>query len=421
VSATKPKLLDNIKALPTGTRNGIILGVIVFSMFIYGTLFTEPSEKKGKNEVQRDNFTIANPGASHATEGIQAGLTGAEKRLHEQGTAIELLKQQNKALVEGSTVDGHWNEIAQLTATVQAMQQKMTEMGLKIEVKKPTPGEDGTDAEAESGRAATHGLGGEPLPPPEGSGNPSIEAGPNSAPVEIQVTGLSRPPESEASAQAEIFANLPIGSNFEAVLLNGMDASTAIGASKSPTPAVLRIKGDAILPSLFKYDISECFALVGGFGELSSERVMMRTEALSCIDTKGRTFEGKMEGYVVGEDGKVGARAHLVSKQGSLLAKTFISGMAAGLGSAFQPQAVQSLDISGSGGTQNYQYPSSDALVGSAVSSGFNKSGTALSTFYLKMADQMFPILELDAGRKMTVVLLKGIELKMTKNARGRK
>lgn len=30
----------------------------------------------------------------------------------------------------------------------------------------------------------------------------------------------------------------------------------------------------------------------------------------------------------------------------------------------------------------------------------------------MKMVDQMMPVLEIDAGRKVTVVLLKGVELK---------
>jgi conjugal transfer pilus assembly protein TraB len=209
-------------------------------------------------------------------------------------------------------------------------------------------------------------------------------------------------------------AYVPSGSNFEAVLLNGMDASTSIGANRSPTPALLRVKTDAILPNLFSFNVRECFILVGGFGNMSSERVEMRTETMSCIAESGEVYEGKIEGYLVGEDGKAGARGRVVSKQGALLAKSFMAGFVGGLGGAFAPQPVQSLSLSG-GSTQQYQLPNPDQVLGSGLATGLNRSSQALANFYIKLAEQMFPVVELDAGRKMTIILLKGVELKMDK------
>jgi conjugal transfer pilus assembly protein TraB len=45
------------------------------------------------------------------------------------------------------------------------------------------------------------------------------------------------------------------------------------------------------------------------------------------------------------------------------------------------------------------------------MSSGLATSSNALMQFYLKMAEQMFPVVELDAGRKMTVIFMKGVEM----------
>ena len=197
-----------------------------------------------------------------------------------------------------------------------------------------------------------------------------------------------------------------------------MDASTAINANKTPTPALLRIKTEAILPNLFSFDVKECFVMVGGFGNLSTERVEMRTESMSCVDQTGQVWEGKIEGYLVGEDGKAGARGRVVSKQGALLAKSFMAGFIGGLGSAFTPQTPQTLNLTTNGAlASNYQYPSGSEVLGSGISKGLNQSGTALANFYIKLAEQMFPVVELDAGRKMTIILLKGVELKMDKRS----
>ena len=44
-----------------------------------------------------------------------------------------------------------------------------------------------------------------------------------------------------------------------------------------------------------------------------------------------------------------------------------------------------------------------------------NQAGSQLAKFYIQLAEQMFPIVELDAGRKMTIVMLTGTDLKMDK------
>ena len=206
-------------------------------------------------------------------------------------------------------------------------------------------------------------------------------------------------------------AYLPSGSNFEAVLMNGLDANTSVAANKTPAPSLLRIKTEAILPNLYSQDVKECFILVGSYGNLSSERAEMRTENISCVSETGRVFEGKVEGYVVGEDGKVGMRGRLVSKQGALLAKGFMAGFLGGLGQTFTAQPVQSLNVS-PGTTQTYQYPDAGQALGNSLAGGLNKSSQMLSQFYIKMAEQMFPVIEIDAGRKVTIILLKGVEIK---------
>ncbi|PIV81625.1 conjugal transfer protein TraB, partial [bacterium CG17_big_fil_post_rev_8_21_14_2_50_64_8] len=46
----------------------------------------------------------------------------------------------------------------------------------------------------------------------------------------------------------------------------------------------------------------------------ATERAQLRTETLSCVREDGRVIEAELEGYAVGEDGKVGMRGRLVSK-----------------------------------------------------------------------------------------------------------
>lgn len=408
MSETKPSLIDNFKGLSSGARNGIILGFFVILLFVYGTMTQDDASKTQSRKApsQTDGFQVLSPGSQAAAEGIASSLTKTDGTVDELKKQIDLLQAQNKQILEEARTDGRWNEIGNLTAQVQAMQDRLNNMQAN------------QNALPQSNQTTTPPDLNAQLPLPGDSAKKRMEpttSTPPAPPIEIRLVGEEKRVNASAIKKQEPVPYIPSGSNFEAVLLNGMDASTAIGANRNPTPALLRVKSEAILPNLHNFNVRECFVMVGGFGNMSSERVEMRTESMSCIDEKGAVWEGKVEGYLVGEDGKAGARGRMVSKQGALLAKSFMAGFAGGLGSAFTPQEVPTLNLTGGGGNIPYQYPSQDQIIGSGISKGLNQSATALSNFYIKMAEQMFPIVELDAGRKMTIILLKGTELKLDK------
>lgn len=205
---------------------------------------------------------------------------------------------------------------------------------------------------------------------------------------------------------------LPAGSNFEGILLNGMDAPTTAIAKQHPVPTAMRIKTDAIMPNRYRYDVRECFVMLSGFGELSTERVQLRTVVLSCIKTDGAVIEAKIEGYVVGEDGRLGMRGRLISKQGQLIAKSFVSGFFSGIAGGMAPLSVPQLNTT-PGNTQQIQGPNINGMLTAGTAKGVADSGRMLSAFYLDMAKEMFPVVEIDANRRATIIIEKGVELNM--------
>ncbi|MFN5095822.1 MAG: TraB/VirB10 family protein [Limnohabitans sp.] len=410
-------LTEKYRDLSAGARTAIVGGGMVIVLFTLGTIFTEnPSAPGPRNAAaQRETVTVFNPGNTNATEAVAANLEDARKRIGEQQAKIALLEESIKQ-AQVKTGDGQWSEIGNLAAQLQALQERVNGMGAAEPL--PDSGMKGRNLPVGPQRltSATSSTGADvhlsaPLP----DSQTQVAAAVATTGPTIQVVGGEKKPNKAAGAKKDSpVAYVPSGSNFEAVLMNGMDASTSIGANRNPTPALLRVKTDAILPSLFSFNVRECFVLVGGFGNMSSERVEMRTETMSCIAENGEVFEGKIEGYLVGEDGKAGARGRVVSKQGALLAKSFMAGFVGGLGGAFTPQPVQSLNLN-PGSIQTYQFPDAERVLGSGIGRGLNQSGQALANFYIRLAEQMFPVVELDAGRKMTIILLKGVELRMDK------
>lgn len=66
-------------------------------------------------------------------------------------------------------------------------------------------------------------------------------------------------------------------------MLNGLDAPSSGAAKSSPHPVAIQIIDKSILPNKFRADIKDCVAIGSGYGELSSDRAILRVENLSCV------------------------------------------------------------------------------------------------------------------------------------------
>lgn len=197
---------------------------------------------------------------------------------------------------------------------------------------------------------------------------------------------------------------LPTGTIIRATLVNGMDAPTMSQAKDNPLVTHMIVKDLAILPNKFKYDIRECFVLGEGYGDLASERVYIRANNLSCITEDGEHIDYELKGYVAGEDGKIGLRGTVVSKQGAFLARAIVGGFVDGVGKAFS-QVGNTVQVTPYGTTTTNTDISSSELAKKGIYSGLSSGASKLADFYLKLADQVFPVIEISAGRDVNIVV----------------
>ena len=200
---------------------------------------------------------------------------------------------------------------------------------------------------------------------------------------------------------------IPAGSFVPGILLNGLNAPAGGKALSNPLPVLIRIVDLSILPNDFRADIKGCFVIGAGYGDLSSERAYIRLEGLSCIKTDGEVIERKVEGYVSGEDGLVGLAGRVVTKQGQLLARTLIAGFLEGVANAFQYSSTNLL-IAPQGAVSTIN---PDRTLQYGIVSGTAEAAKKLADFYMKLANQMFPVIEVNAGRKVDIVFLKSVSL----------
>lgn len=198
---------------------------------------------------------------------------------------------------------------------------------------------------------------------------------------------------------------IPATSFVAGTLLNGLDAPTGGQGQSNPLPIVLHVNNLANLPNNRKANIKDCRFLGAAWGDLSSERMMARIESLSCI-INGVSYEMPAKGYIIGEDGKSGMRGRLVSKKGKSIGLSFLAGVVGATGSAVQQAAGSTTSLGGLTSTSI----DGGEVARAGIGGGVGKAGSALSDYYVRQAEMLFDVIEIDAGRKPEVLVTSSIQ-----------
>lgn len=190
------------------------------------------------------------------------------------------------------------------------------------------------------------------------------------------------------------------GTFAKATLLNGVEAPTGGQANGNPMPILMELTDAAVLPNRYRSDLKRCFVTATATGDLSSERVLVRLDRLSCITDDKDTIDVKLTGYVTGEDGKTGLKARVVTRSGQAIANALLVGTLSGLGEAVS-LAAQDSSTNFAGTVTNSVNNPWRAGIGAGMEDALDR----IADYYLKLADKIFPVLEVDAGRTVDIVI----------------
>ena len=221
-------------------------------------------------------------------------------------------------------------------------------------------------------------------------------------------------PELVADAVAKpVSVWLPAGAHAEAVVLAGVDASAGVSSQGDPRPVLMRITGPAWTAAedgtALQVDVDGCTVTGAAHGDLSSEKVYVRFRTMTCAGPEpGTVIETDVAGFVAGS-GKTGVRGPVVSREGALVEKAFLAGLVSGAGQgvaqAFQPQAV----ATGAGAAV------ANAGLGdigrAGLGSGASSAGQKVADYMIRRAEQYQPVIQLQAGTKVTLVFLEGARI----------
>lgn len=257
------------------------------------------------------------------------------------------------------------------------------------------------------------------IPPPP---VPSAPPAPPAPPVQKTVGAIGAaaatlaPTASEgssASKKKNRTIYLPPGF-MKARLLTGVDALASRDATSNPEPLIARVQAPAVLPNDVKANLAGCFVIGNATGSLAKERVEVQLVSLSCVDFDERSVvDQPIKGFFVDTDGKKGLSGRVVTRAGATLARAFIAGTISGIG-----QSVENTfgDVSTSALGSVRTLDAGDAAK-TGIAGGLSRSSDKLTDFYLDLARQAGPIVEVGAAKDVVVVIQEGVALEIKPTA----
>jgi conjugal transfer pilus assembly protein TraB len=202
---------------------------------------------------------------------------------------------------------------------------------------------------------------------------------------------------------------LPPNSFASAKVIVGVDASAGVNSQTDPLPVVLRVTGPARSVyqngRLLTTKIEGCLVNGAARGELSSEKVYVKLQKMTCPQPGGRYAVSEVKGFIA-FGGKTGCAAG-GQPEGSLAMQAFLAGLVSGGGNALNTafnQPLASISTDGEGRQPHANRQRRPALGGGAAGSGKD-----VSKYLIERAEQYQPVIEMPTGIDVEIVFLEGV------------
>lgn len=202
---------------------------------------------------------------------------------------------------------------------------------------------------------------------------------------------------------------LPAGSFVKARVVSGVEANTL-----EPYPVLLQLEYAFTGPNKTKIDLSNCFMIAKARANLSTERVIMETDTMSCVRENGEHFKSAARGYTAGEDSTFGSTGTFISKQGQVLLAAVLASVAKNAGEAIA-LAQQTTTVVGAERGQSATNVTGDQakfIAGRSVVDG----ATLIAQWYLDYAKQLVPSIGIGSGQTVHVIMLDTIRVPTLKD-----
>ena len=335
-----------------------------------------------------------------STENQLKSIDGQNSRLEALTAQVEALKGQNQAMqADGQRV---------LSAYQAENEQLRRQVADRRTAAAPAPGP-----------AAMYGPYGPQAYQRPGAQGGTQAAAPIASAAEVKLVNFTTTDSGNASRIAKgntVYTDsvnyLPPNSFARAKVIVGVDASAGVNSQSDPLPVVLRVTGPARSVyqngRLLTTKIEGCLINGAARGDLSSEKVYVKLQKMTCPQPGGRYAVSEVKGFIA-FGGKTGVRGRVVSREGSLVTQAFLAGLAGGFGRGFSANAnsvFQGTNITTNGPRQTLS--TGDILEG-GFGEGVAQTGDMVSKYLIERAEQYQPVIEMPTGIDVEIVFLEGV------------
>ncbi|EBR0130240.1 conjugal transfer protein TraB [Salmonella enterica subsp. enterica serovar Ajiobo] len=335
-----------------------------------------------------------------AVANLQETASEADKKIRAFSGRIDKLEQTNKA---------YRDKIEQQEKDLSVLQEQLTE--LQSERAFPSADTGGNGFPAGSMPSPNAGASQPVIPPPTafypgGQGyaapqsqlvvNPDLGRGLSSVTIEYE-------DDKEPEAAVPELPYIPSGSFAQAVIIEGADANASVTGNSNPSPMQFRLTGPVLMANNEEYDLRGCMVTAGVYGDISSERALVRTDRLSC-KLFGHTVDMKFKGHI-SFMGKNGIKGEPVIRNGEMIGYAFAGGAIDAIGGGIGKVGQTTVGI-GAADTTSF-----GDVARAGLGSGTSQVGKTLFDYFIKRAEQYHPVIPIGAGVDVTVVFQEGFQL----------
>jgi conjugal transfer pilus assembly protein TraB len=207
---------------------------------------------------------------------------------------------------------------------------------------------------------------------------------------------------------------IPSGSFSDAIMIEGADANASVTGQQNSQPVTIRLLGNIQMPNNKEYSADGCFVVGEIWGDISSERGVVRTKSISCVLKNGKHVDMEFDGHV-SYQGKGGVRGKPVMRNGMIVGYAGAAGLLSGFGEGIKSAATPSVGL---GATADV---GAGDVFKQGLGGGASKAADTLSQYWIKRAEQYHPVIDIGAGNQVTVVFQKGFRLETLEDAEEQK
>lgn len=201
---------------------------------------------------------------------------------------------------------------------------------------------------------------------------------------------------------------VPTNAYAPATFLVTVDMPAGSEDESDPLPVLLRITGPAksVLQegAPLETDITGCQVNGAATPDLSSERVHIRLQKMTCLRASGEVVETAVEGYVA-QFGKVGVRGRVIRREGAFIKQALLASFVGGFGDALGANTRAA--YTPYSGTENQSLSPEDLLRG-GIGGGLSSASDRIADFLIEQAEDYDSVIELPAGVAVELVFVSG-------------